>query len=540
LAPVQRRVVLILAGVLAAAGCGHRQTFVEAGIRDQVLHVGNKDEPSDLDPHINTASSSVAILDALFEGLVRFSNDGRTILPGMADRWTISPDGLTYTFHLRDGARWSNGQPLDSKDFLDSFMRLLDPQVACEDVGWAYPIRGARDFAEGRSKDPSSIGLSAPDPRTFVIVLAHPAPYMLMLLTNATFYPVYMPSLDANGGRRQRGGPWTRPGTMVSNGPFTLNEWKANAYVSVKRNPTYWDAGRVRLNEIRFYPTDDEDAEERAFRAGQLHVTYRLPKTKIPVYEGGYAGELHVVPILRTNYLSFNVARAPFTDARVRRAFSLAVDRERLVRAAVGKLGTAAFSFIRPGTGGYNPPRGFKFDPGEARRLLAASGFEGGRGMPRVELTLNGNTGSTVAIAEVLQQMWAENLGVHATIRALEFKVYLSTEREKQFQVLFEGWSYALPDARDMFEEGLSDDPGNDTNASVPEYDAAFAAADATGDKARRWAAFDTMEGVLAREVFYAPIFFTNQIYLVHPSVRNWTDNDLGSVQDWREIHLEP
>jgi oligopeptide transport system substrate-binding protein len=535
---VRRQFVLILAGILAAGGCGHRETFVESGLRDQVLHIGNKDEPSDMDPQINNASSTYTILNSVFEGLVRFSNDASTTLPGMADRWNISSDGLTYRFHIRDGARWSNGAPLTSRDFLDSFMRLLDPQLGCEESGWAYPIKGARDFAEGRSADPASVGISAPDPQTFVIVLSHPAPYMLMLLTNATFFPVYMPSLDANGGRRQRGGPWTRPGVLVSNGPFTLSEWKPNAYVSVKRNPNYWDAGHVQLSEVRFYPTDDEDAEERAFRAGQLHITYRLPKTKIPVYEAEHPGELHRVPILRSNYLTFNVARAPFTDARVRRAFSLAIDRERLVRAALGGLGTPAFTFVRPGTGGYTPRDGFRFDPAEGRKALAGAGFAGGAGLPPIELTLNGNTGTTIAVAEVLQRMWEENLGVRVTVRALEFKVYLSTERERQFQVLFEGWTYALPDARDMLEQGVTADPGNDSGASFPEYDAAFAASDATGDRSLRWAAFDRMEAVNAREVFYAPVYFTNDVYLVHPSVRNWTDSILGGVQDWRGLHL--
>jgi oligopeptide transport system substrate-binding protein len=540
LLPVLRRIVFILAGILAGAGCGRRETLVEAGARDQVFHIGNKDEPTDLDPHINTANSTANILIALFQGLVVFSKDGRTILPGMADRWELSPDGLVYTFHIRDGARWSNGQPLTSKDFLDSFMRLLDPQVACEDVGWAFPIRGARDFVEGKSTDPSTIGISAPDPHTFVVALLHPAPYMLMLLTNTTFFPVYMPSLDANGGRRQRGGPWTRPGVLVSNGPFVLAEWKPNAYVSVKRNPNFWDAERIRLREIRFYPTDDEDAEERAFRAGQLHVTFRLPKTKVPVYEAEHSPEMHVVPALRTNYLSFNVGKAPLADSRVRRAFSLAIDRERLVHAALGELGTAAFSFVRPGTGGYLPPRGFPFDPAEGRRLLESAGYPAGSGMPPVELTLNGNSGTTIAVAEVLQQMWAENLGVRVTVRPLEFKVYLSTEREKQYQVLLEGWSYSIPDARDLLEEGVSDDPGNDTGGSFADYDAAFEAADATGNQALRREAFDKMEAITAREGFYAPVDYLNQVYLVHSSVRGWIDDPLGNVQDWRDIYLEP
>jgi oligopeptide transport system substrate-binding protein len=536
---VPRRLAVILSVVLGAAGCARHETLVESGDREQVLHFGNKDEPSDMDPQIATASSTIKLLGSLFEGLVVFSGDGKEIQPGAADRWVVSPDGLTYTFHIRDGEKWSNGAALTSKDFLDSFLRALDPQVGIEDIGWAFPIRGARAFVEGRSADPGTIGISAPDPHTFVIVLAHPAPYMLMLLTTHVFYPVYMPSLDASGGRRQRGGPWTRPGALVGNGQFVLADWKPNAYVSVKRNPAYWDAGRVLLSEVRFYPTDDESAEERAFRAGELHVTFRLPKTKVPGYEADHPGELHVVPVLRSNYVTFNVMKAPFTDARVRRAFALAIDRDRLVKAALGPLGSPAHSLVRPGTGGFTPAEGFGFDPDVARNLLAQAGFPGGAGLPPVEFTLNGNFGTTVAVAEVIQQMWAENLGVHVALAPLEFKVYLSTERERQFQILLEGWTYAMPDARDMLELCVTGDPNNDSQGHSPELDAAFAATDVTPEQDLRRASFDRIEAINAREVFYAPIYYTNQGFLVRPSVRGWRDNPIDIV-DWRGIHLAP
>lgn len=512
--------------------------MVESGTRDQVLHFGNKDEPSDLDPTICNAYSTGNIIQALYQGLVVLSSDGKTILPGIADRWQVSPDGLTYTFHIREGALWSNGAPLTSRDFLDSFLRALDPQVGCENAGYAFSIRGARAFNEGRSADPDSVGMRAPDARTFVLSLAHPAPYLLMLLTNFPFFPVYMPSLDSNGGRHQRGGPWTRPGAMVSDGAFVLDDWRPNAYVSVKRNPQFWDAGRVRLNEIRFYPTDDENAEEMAFRAGQLHVTARLPMTKVAVYESDHPGELHLVPILRTYFLTFNVSRAPFTDWRVRAAFSFAVDRESLVHAALGKLATPAYARVRPGLGGYSGTPGFRFDPAEGRRLLAAAGFPGGAGLPPVEFTLNGNAGSTLSVGEVLQQMWLDNLGVHVSVAPVEFKVYLSILREIQFQVLLDSW-LSIPDPRDLLSQGVTGDPNNDSGASNAAYDAAFADSEMTADPALRAAAFARMEAINAREVYYAPIYYIDQGILVHPSVRGWRDNPSMRI-DWRDLYLAP
>ena len=306
----------------------------------------------------------------------------------------------------------------------------------------------------------------------------------------------------------------------------------------VSANPSFWDAGRVRLREIRFYPTDDEGAEERAFRTGQLHVTYRLPKSKLPVYAAEHPGELHILQSLRTNFLTFNVARAPFTDSRVRRAFSLAVDRERLVAAVLGRLGAPAFSMVRPGTGGFMPPRVFGFDPGGAARLLAEAGYAGGRGLPPVELTLNGNTGTTLEVAEVIQRMWEEHLGVRATVRPVEFKAYLNIERERQFQVLLEGYSY-IPNPRDMLEGIVTGDPNNDSGSSDAGFDAVFASSDQTADEGRRMAAFAELEAINARGAYFAPVYYANQGLLVSPSVRGWHDNGI-SVIDWRELRLEP
>lgn len=537
-APVQRRLPIVFAAALILTACQRHETLVASGTRDQILLIGNKDEPADLDPNFNQASSTGQILSALFQGLVTMSSNGHTVLPGMAERWEVSGDGLTYTFHLRADGRWSNGEPLTAADFRDTFMRILDPQLGCEDAGYAFSIRGARDFAEGRTADPASVGIRVPDSRTLVFQLVHPAPYLLMVISSFPFYPVYMPSLDGQGGRHQRGGPWTRPGVLVSNGPFTLGEWAPNAYVRVVRNPRFWDAGRVRLREIRFYPTDDENSEELAFRAGQLHITARLPQTKVAVYEAAHPEELHVNPILRTNYLTFNLSRPPFADPRIRRAFSLAIDRERLVRAALGRVASAAHAMVRPGLGGYSPPRGFPFDPGEARKLLAEAGYPGGTGLPRIELTLNGNTGVTLEVGEVLQQMWMENLGIRVAVVPVEFKVYLSTLREKQFQLLMDSW-LPLPDASDILSLGVTSDPNNDSGASNRDYDAAFAASERTADPRVRSGAFSTMERINAREVFYAPIYYTNQAYLVQTNVHGWRDNPDEWI-DWRELYLAP
>jgi oligopeptide transport system substrate-binding protein len=530
----------VLLVFLTLFGCARRETAVESGNRDQILHLGNRDEPADLDPHTNNGATTAYILSSLFEGLVTFANDGKTILPGVAERWEVSPDGLTYTFHLRADARWSNGEPVTAQDFRDSFLRLLDPALGCEQANEAFPLAGAQDFLEGRNKDPNSVGLRAPDARTLVTILGHPAPYWLGILAqNGPLWPVNLRSIDALGDRHKRGGGWTQPGKLVSNGPFVLAEWRPNSVIRVVRNPHYWDAAHVRLHEVRFYPTDDESAEEHSFRAGQLHATNRIPVSKVPVYEHEHPAELQLSPELRTSYLTFNVTKAPFTDPRVRRAFSLAVNREQLVRAALGRLGSPAAAMTRPGTGGYTPPAWAKFDSAQARRLLAEAGFPGGVGLPPVELTLNGNTGFTLVIGAALQQMWLENLGVHVAVQPAEFKVYLSLLREKQFEILLDGWSYGLDDPRDPLEFGTTGDPNNNSAWSSREYDAAFASADATPDPMKRRTAFDTMENLYARDVPYAPLYHANAGFLLHPTVHGWRNNPLHII-DWRQLWLEP
>lgn len=532
------RIPFALLGLLALAGCARHETRVAEGNRTQTLLIGNKDEPSDIDPATNEAITTSRIMNALFEGLVTYNDAGSDVVPAGADRWTISADGLTYTFHLREAARFSNGEPVTAQAYRDSFLRVLDPQIASPQSGPAFCIAGAQDYVTGHAPDASQVGILAPDPHTLVLRLAYPAPYLLKVLAWDPFYPLYLPSLDAHGGRRVRGGSWSAPGVLVSNGPFVLSAWKPNAYVSVTRNPQYWDAARIRLKEVRFVPTDDEGAEERDFRSGELHLTYRVPETKVAAYAADHPDELHLQPILRTDFISFNLQRAPFRDARVRRALSLAVDRVRLVHAALGQLGVPATTWVRPGTGGFQPTPRFHFDPVAAAAELAAAGFPKGAGFPVVELTLNGTTGSTLAVAEVLQQMWKDNLGIRVELHPMEFKAYLAADTAKDFAFLLEGYS-TFPDPHDMLSWGARDDPNNDASVDDPEYERAYRASDRVADPVLRLAACDAVEAINARQVYYLPLYYVNRGSLISTSVRGWHDHGVAAI-NWRDLYLQP
>lgn len=539
--PLLPRAILAAAAGALLAGCGHKSR-VDVGTREGVLYLANDAEPADLDPNTNIDGSTDAILNALYEGLVGLSSDGRTIIPGVAERWEVSPDGLVYTFHLRPQARWSNGAPVTSGDFLFSFRRVFDPAVACEASSFGFAIKGAESYAVGQSKDVSTLGLAAPDPRTFVITLAHPAPYLLCILAKGTpFMPLYRPLLEKFGGVHQRGTAWTREGNLIGNGPFVLRRWTQNQVIEVRKNPLYWDAANVKLEGVNFFAVEDGSAQERGFRAGEFHVALNFPTYKAVSYEKGQPGVLRRLPLLGTHFVTFNVARAPFTDPRVRRALSMALDREKICSAVYGSFAVPAFSQVRPGTGGYTPPASpsYRFDPDGARRLIADAGFAGGRGFPEIELMLVGNDPETVNMGEAIQSAWRSVLGITAHLSPTEKKVYLDAERTKHYQAMIEQWGCPWDDPSAYYQTGQSADPNNDSGWSDPEFDRAYRDAESSVDPRVRNRAFDVQEARMAEGVPYAPLYYVDKPVLVLPSVRGWTANSMGHIE-WKEISLAP
>src|SRR4051812_30993813 len=253
--------LLVLIG-LTVASCGPRESIVARGSRDGVLHYSIGSEPSDLDPHTVVALADSKVMGALFEPLVTFEPGTLEPRPALAERWEISADGLTYTFHLRADAKWSNGETITAQDCADSWRRVLPPTLAAPYADWFYLLRGAEAFHKGQTKDFSTVGVVAADPRTLVVTLKHPAPFFLQVLLNSPWRPVNVRSIAALGDAYRRGTPWTSPGRLVSSGPFVLKEWNAHQHILVEKSPTYWDRAHIQLNAIRFYPIDNIDAEE--------------------------------------------------------------------------------------------------------------------------------------------------------------------------------------------------------------------------------------------------------------------------------------
>ena len=526
---------------LLGAGCA-RTSDVETGSRSGILHYANGSEPSDLDPAINGSTQTAVILNALFEGLVVLGNDGSTLRPGVADHWSISKDGCTYTFHVRDNARWSNGEPLTAQDIVRSFQRVFDPALGCPEASFGFGIVGAEAYAKGLSHDPKTLGLAAPDPHTVVITLTHPSAYFLSILgLGAPFVPVYWPTLERFHAVHERGQPWTREGNLASNGPFTLTTWKEDQVIVATRNPQYWDKDQVALSEIHIYPVEDRAVQERGYRAGQYHVTSGFPGYKEAVYKKEDPTSLRSAAALKTYFLTFNESRSPFADYRVRKALSLAIDREKLVSAVHGTLAVPAHSFVRPGTGGYHPPESDAslFDVAEARRLLAEAGYRDPRTLPPIELMLVGTDQEAVKAGEVVQAYWRNGLGLRTTLLPTEIKVYLDARQTRHFHAVLESWSCKYDDPTAALQIAVTGNPNNDSGWSDPVFDALYDQIDRAEPGLARTTALDRAERRLAQAVPYAPLYSWNRPHLVHPSVRGWQENPVGQV-DWRGISVGP
>ncbi len=447
------------------ASCGGRETNVQRGDREQVLHRGIGPELPDLDPHLATGTSEYSVLSALLEGLVAEDPVDLHPVPGVAEKWDISPDGLVYLFHLRTDARWSDGTPVTAADFVASFRRMLTPGFAAQNATMLYPVLNAGAFHDGRLADFNAVGFAAPDEHTLRITLGCPTPYFLSLLSHPAWLPVPIATLARYGPIDRPGNPWARPGRFVGNGPFVLKAWQRNQVIIVEKSATYWDAAAVRLNAIRFYPIDSLDAEERAFRAGQLHLTEALPPARIDAYRQSRSPLIRLDPYLGVYFYRFNLHQPFLDDARVRRAMAMAVDRRAIVEHVLrgGQLPAAAFT--PPGMANYTPPAGIPTDFSEARRLLAEAGHPGGRGLPPFELLFNSSEGHQI-IAEAVQEMWRRELGIEVRLVNQELKSTQDARRTGNFQILRSVWIGDYADPMSFLSIWTSDSGNNFTGWS--------------------------------------------------------------------------
>ncbi len=529
--------LLTCGAALLLASCAKRETPVELGNREGRLHLGVGSEPSDIDPHIVTGIGEAKVLHALFEPLVSFDPQTLKPTPALAERWDISADGLTWTFHLRADARWSNGEPITAQDCIDSWRRILTPSLGADYAYMLYMIRGAEAFNKGTG-DFAQVGLAAPDDRTLVVHLTAPTPYFHQVLLNSPWRPVNVRAIARVGDIHRRGTPWTRPEHIVTSGPFHLVEWSTNQRLVAEKSATYWDSANVKLNSIVFYPIDSIDAEERAFRAGQLHITYALSLSKLASYRRDLPDSLRVDPYLNTFFLRFNTRRAPLDQPALRRALSLAIDRTLIAEKILRGGQRPAPSLVPPETPDYPVPALPARDVETARKLLAAAGYAEGRGVPPIELVYN-NSETNRLVAEAIQEMWRRDLGLTVQLLNQEYKVVFANRRTGNYQIILGSWVGDYLDATTFLDLWRSDAGNNQTGWAEPRYDELMNRAATETDPAARGRLLQEAELLMLEAAPIAPIYFNTHVYLVHPAVKGWQPNPMDHT-DYRHVSLAP
>jgi oligopeptide transport system substrate-binding protein len=532
-------VLCLLSSVLCllTVACSRRETAVQAGNRTQVLHVGNGAEPASLDPHVVDAYTDQRLVAALFEGLCAIDERTSQPAPGAAEQWESSADGLSWTFHLRAGVRWSNGEPLTADDLIQSWRRNLSPAFASAYAYLLFPIKNAEAFNSGKLSDAAQLGLAAPDPRTVVITLERPTPYLPILTATAPWYPINPRVLARFGSLTDRASAWTRPGNLVGNGPFTLKEWTPGSRIVVDKNPLYWDAATVRLNSIVFYPIENPDVEERNFRAGQLHLTNNLPLSKIPAYRQSDPAKLRSDLLLQTFFIRCNVTKPPFDNPKLRRALSLAIDRAAISHGLLHDSRPPAAHYVPPSCAGYDSRTQVPTDFAAARRLLAEAGYPGGQGLPVIELQVR-NDEIMPKMAEAIQAMWQRELGVRLSIAQLEQKVSIQNQVSLDFTLGMNGWVADFADPVTFLDLFVTGGGNNWTGWGDAHYDRLVATAAHTVDPKQRYELFQQAEAILLEQSPIMPLIYGTRNYLIDPAVKGWEPAPIGIYQ-YKKISLQ-
>jgi len=529
--------ILFLIGTLGA--CTGGESNVERGNREGVLHYGNGTEPQGLDPHVVTGVPENHLIRALFEGLAVKNPYTLEPEPGVAESWEFSEDRRQITFHINPQARWSNGDPVTADDYVWSWMRALHPETGNLYAYMLFPIRNAEAFFKGEIGDFAEVGVKAPDPQTLVVTLTEPTPYFIQLMDHYSTFAVHRPTIEKFGKFTDRFTRWTRVDNIVSNGPFVLDEWLLNRRITVRKSDTYWDRDRVRLNKVVFYPIENEVSEERGFRAGQVHFTQSVPLDKIPVYNALENSPYVQAPYLGTYYYLINTKRPPLDDPRVRRALSMALDRETLTRTVMQGSVIPAYSITPPGTLGYEPPRTFDYDPEAARALLAEAGYPNGEGWPGAEVIYNTNEAHR-KIAVAVQQMWKDALNIEITIANQEWKVYLDAVSTMNYDIGRRGWIGDYVDPNNFLDLFISRGGNNNTGFEDPVYDdLILRRAPQAPTREARYAVFREAEERLMAQMPFIPIYTYTSRHLIHPSVCGMPSNLMDSL-NLKYVWLDP
>jgi oligopeptide transport system substrate-binding protein len=511
---------------MALAGCGDgtetKSASQAAGATNGiVLNRGNGVEPKSLDPAVIDGIWEGQIAGDMLLGLTTEDAESRPI-PGAAESWETSSDGLTWTFRLRDHT-WSDGVPVTAEDFTFSWRRILDPKTAAPYAYYLYPIKNAREVNTGR-QPLTALGVAAPDAKTLVVTLENPLPFMAEFLTHQTMHPVARHVAEA------KGAEWARPGNYVSNGAYVLKEWVPNDHVTLVKNPRFYDAANVKIDVVNYYPTQDAEAAIRRLRAGELDTQDPIPPLQIDFLRANMADALKIAPTLTINYASINISRKPLDDVRIREALNLAVERETLVERII-KLGDLpAYNMIPPGTANY--PGGvemrFKTLPFEqrlarAQELMRAAGYTPERPLRiRLATTTNAVTRQTIA---PLQEMW-RRIYVAIDVDQTDTQINYQKLEDGDFDVGTAVWIADYNDPSNFLDVLRTGGGNNYSRYSNPKFDALLDQATTERDLAKRGQILAQAEQMMLDEYPLVFVRFQTQPVIVQPYVKGWVPSN--------------
>jgi oligopeptide transport system substrate-binding protein len=518
-----------------------------------------------LDPQLARASEDIRIAYALFEGLCTFDPYTFTVVPGVAESWAISEDGLSYTFHLRPDARWSNGEAVTAGDFAHTWRLGLMPDTAPPYIEFIQFIRGGKAFTDwciaelakvralppGRQWDAARqrieaaeqrfaelVGVRVIDDRTLEVHVERPTPFFLEMIASWPLFALHAETirsattLNPDTLMLRRDPMWTEPQRIVNNGPYLLEDARFRRHYRLRANPHYWAAERVGPRTVELISFNDVNTWFNGYATGVVDVMLNAqPLSFAPemvvAQRAGLRGDLVEADAFGTYYYGFNTrptlpsgAANPFVDPRVRRAFAMAIDKEALVRDVTRLQQTVADTFIPPGSiSGYASPAGIRFDPQRAKQELAAAGFPEGRGLPPIELSYNSASGHE-PVAQAVARMWSQTLGVRIVQSAQEWKVYLNRRQQGDFVVCRHGWFGDYSDPTTFLDLYRTDNGNNDAGYSDAKYDAMLDAAAAERDPARRLTMLtDAERYLLEDQAALCPLYFYKTIHLQKPHV---------------------
>ena len=510
-------------------GCSENITPVDSGLEQQIYHHGNGSEPQGIDPHIVTGVPEHHILISLCEGLTipnpnPTGSDG--YIPGTAESWTISDDGKEYIFKLNKNAKWANGDPVTADDFVWSWKRILTASLGSQYPDMLYYLVGAYEYHNGEIDNFDEVGIKALDSNTLKVNLKNPTPFFIGLLSHYSTWPVHKETVLKHGDIDDRNGEWTRPGNFVCNGPFQLKTWELNNKIVVEKNPYYYDASMVRLNEIHYYPVSNVMTEDRMFRAGQLHLTSSMPTQKCPIYIEEKNPNLKIDPYMGTYFYRINTENETLSDVRVRKALAYSIDRQLLVDKVTQCGQIPAYSFTPPGSNGYQPSTEIPYDPVLAKQLLAEAGYSSDNPLPKLEILFNTNEGHR-KVALAIQQMWQNELGIQVELVNQDWKVYLSREMVGDFQISRAGWIGDYEDPNTFLDLMRPNRGNNKTGWENMDFDALVEEANTINDQEKRYELLNEAEKILIDNMPIIPLYTYVRVYQLSPDVKGFNPHIL-------------